>query len=193
MIPRIYLASRSARRRQLLALASIGFEVLDIEVDESPLSGEAPPAYVERLAGAKAAAGWQLVLSERLERRPVLAADTTVVVEGRILGKPDGEEGARDMLRVLAGRRHEVLTAVAVLLDGHLERACSRGIVQFGDVTAAEIEDYVASGEPMDKAGAYAIQGAAQRFIERSEGSFSGIMGLPLYETVQLLRRFGVT
>ena len=189
----IYLASRSARRSQLLALANIEFEVLDIEVDESPHSAEEPDAYVRRVADEKAAAGWMRVASERRIARPVLAADTAVVVSGRILGKPLDAAQARGMLQALSGRDHEVLTAVTVRLDRQAEQFCSRNFVRFAPMAPGEIDGYVASGEPMDKAGAYAIQGAAQRFIERVEGSVSGIMGLPLYETMQLLRRFGVT
>jgi septum formation protein len=124
--------------------------------------------------------------------RPVLAADTTVVVDGRILGKPADAGEARGMLQALSGRGHEVLTSVTALLHGQVEEFCSHNLVQFGPLSETEIDEYVASGEPMDKAGAYAIQGAAQRFIERVEGSVSGIMGLPLYETVRLLRRFGL-
>jgi septum formation protein len=189
----IYLASRSARRRQLLALANVRFDVIDIEIDESPHEGEEAAAYVQRVADEKAAAGWTRVLAEQRAARPVLAADTAVVVEGRILGKPRDAAEARGMLQTLSGKDHEVLTAVSVKLDRREERFCSRSRVRFGLVSDGEIDDYVASGEPMDKAGAYAIQGAAQRFIERVDGSVSGIMGLPLYETLQLLSRFGVT
>ena len=189
----VYLASRSARRRQLLALANIGFEPLDVDVDETPLRGEAPEPYVQRLARDKALAGWHLVLARGMPARPVLGADTTVVAGGQILGKPADAGEARGMLQALSGRRHEVLTAVTVMLHDHVEQLCSRSAVEFGLLSGEEIDEYVACGEPMDKAGAYAVQGAAQRFIERVEGSFSGIMGLPLYETVRLLRRFGVT
>jgi septum formation protein len=186
----IYLASRSPRRRQLLELAGILYEVLDIDIDETPLAGEGPLAYAERVAQDKAAGGWALVLAQARVPRPVLAADTTVAVDGRILGKPSSAESARAMLRALSGRRHEVYTVVVMQRNEQVEQVCSESVVQFGEITLEEIDAYVASGEPMDKAGAYAIQGAAQRFVERVEGSVSGIMGLPLCETLRLLKRF---
>lgn len=190
--PTVYLASRSARRRELLALARIVFDLLDLEIDESPHPGEQARGYVSRMADEKCAAGWAIVAAQGKLRRPVLAADTAVVLDGRILGKPADAADAHAMLRSLAGRRHEVLTAVTVIHEQRMERLCSCSAVQFGSMAEADIRRYVDSGEPMDKAGAYAVQGGAQQFIERVEGSVSGIMGLPLYETLALLGRFGV-
>jgi septum formation protein len=193
----IYLASRSPRRRELLAHIGIRFHLLlfraeggaDPEVDESVQPGEAPREYVVRVARAKAEAGWRRMLERRLPQAPVLAADTTVVLGERILGKAaDGAEAAQ-MLAALSGRRHEVLTAVALRYDTHRDSALSASEVEFRALAPREIEDYVASGEWEDKAGAYAIQGRAARFAAEIRGSHSGIVGLPLYETALLLER----
>jgi len=193
----LYLASRSPRRRELLAQIGVRFHLLlfrarpgqDVEVDETPLAGEAAAVYVERVARIKADAGWRRMLQRNLPRAPVLSADTTVSVDGRILGKPAGREDAAAMLGSLSGREHEVLTAVALKHDDWLESAVSRSEVLFKKLSAAEIADYVESGEADDKAGAYAIQGRAARFIVELRGSYSGVMGLPLYETSQLLEK----
>jgi septum formation protein len=193
----IYLASRSPRRRDLLALAGVPFRLLVAgdpasrrdDVDEFPLPGEPPREYVLRLARAKAAAGWQLLVEQKLPRAPVLAADTTVALGGRILGKPADRAEAAEMLAALADRDHEVLTGVAVRLEAQLETALSVSQVRFGPLSAEDIRGYVASGECDDKAGAYAIQGRAARFVREVHGSPSGIVGLPLYETVELLAR----
>jgi septum formation protein len=193
----IYLASRSPRRRELLAQIGVRFHLLlfrarpgqDVEVDEAPLAGEAAEVYVERVARVKADAGWRRMLQRNLPRAPVLSADTTVSVDGRILGKPAGREDAAAMLGSLSGREHEVLTAVALKNDDWLESVVSRSEVRFKKLSAAEIADYVESGEADDKAGAYAIQGRAARFIVELRGSYSGVMGLPLYETSQLLEK----
>ena len=192
---RVYLASRSPRRRELLAQIRIAFEELPLGehvVDETPHAGELPGAYVERVARAKAEAGWQLVVARRLPRLPVLAADTTVVLAGEILGKPDDNAHARRMLERLSGATHEVLTAVAVAQDTRIATALSASTVEFRELDGAEIRRYVATGEPLDKAGAYAIQGRAAVFARAIRGSYSGIVGLPLYETAGLLREFGV-
>jgi len=186
----IYLASRSPRRRELLALAGIAHAPIDVEIDESPLPAEDPRAYVDRLAAGKAQAGAAAVRRAGRPAGPVLGADTTVVLEGRILGKPADPADAARMLAALSGRRHWVYTAVAVCHRDRLEAIRSESAVDFTTIDAAEIAAYVAGGEPMDKAGAYAIQGAAQRFVLRVEGSVSGIIGLPLVETIGLLRRF---
>lgn len=195
----IYLASRSPRRRELLAQIGVRFHLLlfralapaDPEVDEAALAGEAPRDYVARVARAKAEAGWRRMLRRNLPRAPVLAADTTVALEDRILGKPADRREAAAMLGALSGRRHEVLTAVAVTYDERTELAVSASEVEFRPLTADEIRDYLASGEADDKAGAYAIQGVAARFVREMRGSYSGVMGLPLYETAQLLDRIG--
>lgn len=197
---RIYLASRSPRRRELLKQAGIAFDLLlmradsrrGVDIDEAPLAGEAPVDYVMRIASAKAAAGSRQVAVRRLPVAPVLAADTTVVLAGAIVGKPDNAEHARQMLRRLSGRAHQVLTAIAVARGDHLETALSTSAVEFRELEDGEIRRYVASGEPLDKAGAYAIQGQAAIFVRAISGSYSGIMGLPLYETAELLRRFDI-
>ncbi len=195
----IYLASRSSRRRELLAQIGVRFHLLllrdkpesDPELDEAPLAGETPPLYVERVARAKAAAGWTRLEQRNLPRAAVLAADTTVALGDRILGKPAGRHEAAEMLAALSGRRHEVLSAVAMKHDAQFECALSVSEVEFKPLSAAEIRQYVATGECDDKAGAYAIQGRAAQFVVELRGSFSGVMGLPLYETAQLLERAG--
>jgi septum formation protein len=195
---RIYLASRSSRRRELLKQIGVTFEVLvlrdhpgrNVDVDESQRPGEAPDDYVRRVCRAKADAGWERILQRRLRRFPVLAADTVVCVDEIILGKPPDPAHAAKMLRLLSGREHRVLTAVVVRLDDRLDLAVSESRVRFAEISATDIEAYVATGEPMDKAGAYAIQGRAGAFVTELHGSYSGVMGLPLYETTELLRKF---
>jgi septum formation protein len=187
----IYLASRSPRRQELLAQIGVKFEVMEADVDESVADGESPRAYVERLARAKAEAGWRRVERDNLPRAPVLGADTTVAVDGRILGKPADDREAAEMLAALSGRLHEVLTAVAVKHDSRLESAVSVSEVRFKTLTKEDIARYVATGECEDKAGAYGIQGHAARFVAELRGSFSGVVGLPLYETAQLLDLIG--
>jgi septum formation protein len=191
----IYLASRSPRRRELLTQIGVRFHLLLFreradaaqEVNEDPLPSEAPDAYVERVALAKADAGWKRMLQRNLPHAPVLSADTTVALEGRIFGKPAHREDAAGMLAALSGKTHEVLTAVAVKWHDDVHSALSRSEVRFKDLTEAEIREYLATGEADDKAGAYAIQGRAARFAIELRGSYSGVMGLPLYETARLL------
>jgi septum formation protein len=195
---KIYLASRSPRRRELLKQIGVAFEVLvvrehpgrNVDVDESQQPGESPDDYVRRVCRLKAEAGWERIVQRRLRRFPVLAADTVVCVEEIILGKPPDPAHAVKMLRLLSGREHRVLTAVALKLEDRLELAVSESRVRFAEISQADIEAYVASGEPTDKAGAYGIQGRAGAFITELHGSYSGVMGLPLYETSQLLRTF---
>jgi septum formation protein len=198
----IYLASRSPRRRDLLAQIGVKFEPLlfrggpreDADTDESPHPGEQPDAYVRRVTTAKVQGAWQRIVMRRgLRRMPVLAADTTVCLAGEILAKPVDRADAERMLRLLAGTRHRVLTAVAVTFEQRLEMAVSESHVTFAPLDDARIQAYVGSGEPHDKAGGYGIQGRAGAFVERLEGSYSGVMGLPLYETANLLRLFGIT
>lgn len=197
---KIYLVSRSPRRRELLAQIGVGFELLllrddlarGMDVDESPLPGENPRDYVLRVSHAKAEVGWLRVQQRRLPHFPVLAADTAVVLNGRIMGKPANRDAAMEMLLTLSGKRHEVLTAVAVANAGRIEQKLSASIVQFGKLTNHAVRRYAMTGEPLDKAGAYAIQGHAAAFIEKIEGSYSGVMGLPLYETAELLASFGI-
>ncbi len=193
----IYLASRSPRRRELLSQIGVRYHLLLFrervgehpEVDESPAAGEAPALYVERMARLKADAGWRRMLQRNLPPGPVLAADTTVALEGRIFGKPADRADAEKMLAELSGRRHEVLTAVALKMHDHLELAVSSSEVQLKALSPEDIAQYVASGEGDDKAGAYAIQGRAGRFVVELRGSYSGVMGLPLYETAQLIEK----
>ena len=195
----LYLASRSPRRRELLAQIGVRFHLLlfrsraegEVEVSEDVLPGEAARAYVERLARAKAEAGWKRMLQRNLLRSPVLAADTAVVVDERILGKPADRGQAAAMLAALSGRRHEVLTAVALKNEDWLEVALSVTEVQFRALQPEEIQQYLATGEADDKAGAYAIQGRAAQFIAEIRGSYSGVAGLPLYETAQLIEKLG--
>lgn len=191
----IYLASRSPRRRELLAQIGVRFHLLlfrsrpgeVVDVDESTLGGETAEAYVERMARAKVDAGWQRMMQRNLPRAPVLSADTTVALDGRIFGKPANREHAAEMLGALSGRSHEVLTAVALKSDDWLESVVSRSEVRFATLSPAQIAEYVDSGECDDKAGAYGIQGRAGRFVVELRGSYSGVVGLPLYETGQLL------
>jgi septum formation protein len=195
----IYLASRSPRRRELLGHIGVKFHLLLFrnrpgaapDVDENPQPGEDPREYVMRMARAKAAIGWQRMLERNLPRAPVLAADTTVALDGRIFGKPVDRREAQEMLAALSGKRHEVLTAVALQYDDEIETALSASEVQFRELSPEEIREYVATGESDDKAGAYAIQGRAALFVSEIRGSQSGIVGLPLYETAQLLQRMG--
>lgn len=187
----IYLASQSPRRRELLTQIGIAYRLLDVSVDESPLSPqEAAVDYVRRLALEKAQAGWQQV-RER-DPRPVLGADTAVVLDDCILGKPaDRTEGLAILAR-LSGRTHSVYTGVALCWDDQAVVRVSVSEVTFRALDDAECAAYWASGEPCDKAGAYAVQGRAALFVTRIAGSYSGIVGLPLYETGELLRAAGV-
>jgi len=196
----IYLASNSPRRRDLLRQIGVRFEVLlfraghrsDDDVDETPLAGEDPETYVQRVATTKAAGGIERVLLRGLPRKPVLSADTTLAVDGRIVGKPADTQEAIDILRQLSGRAHQVLTSVAVTDGERTEQALSSSRVRFGALSDEAIRHYVATGEPMDKAGAYGIQGRAGMFVEHIDGSYTGIMGLPLFETARLLAKFDV-
>ena len=196
----IYLASRSPRRRELLAQIGVKYEPLlfregtrqDAETDEAVHPGELPDDYVRRVTRLKAEAAWQRVLMRRgLQRKPVLAADTTVALATQILGKPTDRDDAHRILAMLSGTVHRVLTAVALQYETRFEVVVSESLVTFARLDDARIEAYVKSGEPFDKAGAYAIQGRAGAFVERLEGSYTGVMGLPLYETANLLRMFG--
>ncbi|GAB4359754.1 MAG: nucleoside triphosphate pyrophosphatase [Gammaproteobacteria bacterium] len=184
----IYLASQSPRRRELLRQIGVSFETLAVEVDERPLANEPAEDFVRRLALEKARAGRRQISGEV----PVLGADTAVVVEGAILGKPADRQEALAMLDALSGRTHRVLTGVALVSGTHEAFRMSETAVTFRTLSAREREAYWASGEPADKAGAYALQGLAALFVTRIEGSYSGVVGLPLYETGELLREFGL-
>ena len=196
---RIYLASRSPRRRELLTQMGIAFDTIvfrdglraDSETDETPHSGEEPVAYVERVARAKVEHGLKIVYERKLPLRPVLSADTTLEFNGQIIGKPVDMADAVAILRRLSGQTHRVLTGVAVNHVGRTEFVLSSSEVRFRNLDEDEIRHYVISGEPMDKAGAYGIQGRAGMFVEHLAGSFTGVMGLPVCETGELLKRLG--
>jgi len=187
----LYLASASLRRRELLGQLGLHFERIHADVDESVLAGELARDYVERLARAKADAGWQVVTRCGLPERPLLAADTTVVVDGEIFAKPLDAADARRMLRAYSGRTHQAITAVTVRDASRLELLTSVTDVTFRPLSDDDIERYINIEDVYDKAGAYGIQGKASVFIARIEGSFTGVMGLPLFETAELLSRFG--
>ncbi len=197
---KIYLASKSPRRRELLRQIGVEFELMLLrndaprgpDVSEDVHEGEAALDYVARVTHEKAAFAWNMVLQRRLPQRPVLAADTTVVVDGAILGKPGSRAEAVAMLEQLSGRTHEVLTGIAVYHKQMAKQLIQVSQVRFAALSRASIDAYCATSEPYDKAGAYGIQGSAAVFIEHIEGSHSGIMGLPLFETAQLLREAGL-
>lgn len=197
---KIYLASKSPRRRELLRQIGIDFELLLLrsdgprgaDVTEEVLPGEAPAVYVARVAREKAAYAHSLQFRRHLTPRAVLSADTTVTIDGEILGKPANPNEAKAMLRRLSGRTHQVLTSVAVHHADFTGQVTQVSDVRFCHLSEAAIDAYCATQEPYDKAGGYGIQGLAAQFIEHIEGSHSGIMGLPLFETVQLLRQAGL-
>jgi septum formation protein len=189
---KIYLASRSPRRGELLRQIGVDFDVLPSDVDESVRPDESPEHYVLRLAREKAEVCAQRIVIDGMALMPVLAADTTVCADGEILGKPESDDEAVAMLRTMSDRWHTVHTGIALAFDGRVEIALSSTQVEMAPLTETEIAAYIASGEPRDKAGAYGIQGLAGVFIRRIEGSYSGVMGLPVYETAQLLKKAGI-
>ena len=183
-LPKLWLASSSPRRSQILQMIGWPFEVGAVEVDESLHDDESPRAYVERLAAAKASAAAQVY-----SHRPILAADTTVVVDEHILAKPLDTEDGKRMLRLLQGRWHQVLTGVALITESGTEVDVEMTEVRFAPMSEAEIDWYVSTAEPMDKAGAYAIQGKGSRFIEGIRGDYFNVMGLPVRLLYELIRR----
>jgi septum formation protein len=197
----LYLASQSPRRQQLLGQLGVPIELLlphaegddaeDAEALEQVLPGEAPAAYVQRVTGLKLDAAVARRLRRGLAEAPILCSDTTVALGGQILGKPEDNAHAQRMLAQLSGQSHQVLTAVAVQVGHQRYAALSTSRVTFDAMTPAQISAYVATGEPLGKAGAYGIQGGAAAYVCHLEGSYSGIMGLPMYETAQLLRAAG--
>ncbi|MEJ8822851.1 Maf family protein [Variovorax humicola] len=195
--PFIYLASQSPRRAQLLSQLGVRHELLlaapdeDAEALEAVRGGESPSAYVQRVTDLKLDAAVARHARLGLPPAPILCADTTVALGRTILGKPEDARDAHRMLAMLCGRTHRVLTSVGVQNGRRRVAALSVSRVTFGDVSRKEITDYVASGEPLGKAGAYAVQGRASAFIEHMTGSYSGIMGLPMYETYALLKQAG--
>jgi septum formation protein len=198
--PVLYLASRSPRRQALLAQLDVEFEPLLLreaagrarDVVEETLDAEPPARYVERMARTKAQVGWRRMAERRLAPRPVLGADTEVVLDGDVFGKPHDADDALRMIKRLSGRTHQVVTAVAMCHHEQSEVEVSISRVTMRRLGAAEIERYIASGEPFDKAGGYAVQGRAAAFISRLEGSYTGVVGLPLYETAALLAHAGL-
>lgn len=195
---RIYLASQSPRRRELLKQIGIAFDVLPLrtvsgrlDVVEVPRAGEAAADFAQRMATEKAACGWRAVDLRHLLRFPVLGADTVVELDGDILGKPRDRLDAAAILTRLSGRQHQVHTAVAMHHEGRMELRLSSSRVRLAEIDPATIARYLETGEYLGKAGAYGIQGRAGAFVEYIEGSYSGIMGLPLYETSELLKKFG--
>ena len=197
--PSVYLASKSPRRQELLRQIGVDFTPLLMreaagrprDIVEVPRADEAPLEYVKRLARAKASVGWDVMGRRGLAPKPMLGADTEVVQDGTVLGKPSDAAGAVEMLRRLSGQTHQVSTAVAVRWDKEININVSSSRVSFRALTDDEIERYVATGEPFDKAGAYAIQGRGAAFVSHLEGSYSGVMGLPLFETAELLAKMG--
>jgi septum formation protein len=185
--PKVYLASASPRRKELLTQIGVNFSVLSIAVDESVKSDEIPSDYVERIALAKARAGWDIL---QTDFRPVIGADTAVVLPTQqILGKPESLDQAREFLGQLSGIQHQVLSAVAIVWQQQYWLSLQISDVRFKTLTDTEIDWYLATGEGKDKAGGYAVQGLAAMFIENISGSYSGVMGLPLFETRQLLQQ----
>jgi septum formation protein len=189
----LYLASGSPRRRELLTQIGVPFTAISADIDETPLIDESPAAYVERLARGKAEAGRaKLAVSESGAPICVLGADTAVVLDGQILGKPVDEADAVAMLMALSDREHEVLTAIAVLDGQRCESRVVRSLVRFRSISREEAAAYWASGEPLDKAGGYGIQGLGAVFVAGLNGSYSAVVGLPVCETAELLGHFGI-
>ena len=186
----LHLASRSPRRAELLARLGLDFGVIDLDLPERQGPGEAASEYVRRVAREKAGAGLLEVMT--VPGAAVLGADTEVILDGRVFGKPADAGEAAAMLRALAGRTHEVITAVSLVSAGREAQAVSTSLVRVAPMTEAEIQAYLASGEWEGKAGAYAIQGRFQARVEHLDGSYSGVMGLPLFETSGLLKQFGL-
>ena len=189
----LYLASGSPRRRELLAQIGVPFSTVSAAIDETPLVNEAATAYVERLAREKARAGYKHVTASPAgDAFCVLGADTAVVLDGQILGKPVDEADALAMLMALSGREHEVLTAIALMDATRCETRVVSSAVRFRNISTQEAARYWASGEPLDKAGGYAIQGLGAVFVSGLEGSYSAVVGLPVCETAELLGHFGI-
>jgi septum formation protein len=197
--PSVYLASKSPRRQELLRQLGVEFDELLLreapgrrrDIVEAPRKGELPQEYVKRIARLKASVGWHRMQRRGLAPKPVLGADTEVVLDGAALGKPADAAAASAMLAALSDRSHEVITAVAIRWQTQIAHGLSTSRVTFRAIARDEIERYVATGEPLDKAGGYAIQGKAAAFVQHLEGSYSGVMGLPLFEMAEILARIG--
>ena len=191
-VNQIYLASRSPRRRQLLKQIGVNFEMRPVSIDEMMEKGETPADYVCRMARAKAEQGWLSLMQRKLPLRPLLAADTVVVLRGKIIGKPDSLAHGRKMLSSLSGQTHKVLTAVAVISKDKIQESLSTTTIRFRDISQSEITSYLNGTESHDRAGSYAMQGRAAIFIIKISGSYSGALGLPIFETAQLLEKFNI-
>lgn len=199
--PYIYLASQSPRRRDLLKQIGVRFQILLLrvdqrripDVDESPQANETAADYVQRICRTKALAAWETLLMRNMPHAPVLTADTAIALDDKVIGKPRDKKDAAAILRSLSGRKHQVYTAVAVILHERLELRLSVTEVTFAELGDERIQRYLLANEAHDKAGAYAIQGIAGAFVQRIEGSYSGVVGLPLHETAELLHSFGYT
>jgi septum formation protein len=191
-VNQIYLASHSPRRRQLLKQVGISFEMRPVNIDEMMEKGETPADYVCRMARAKAEQGWLSLMQRKLPLRPLLAADTVVVLRGKIIGKPDSLAHGRKMLSSLSGQTHKVLTAVAVISKDKIQESLSTTTIRFRDISQSEITSYLNGTESHDRAGSYAMQGRAAIFIIKISGSYSGALGLPIFETAQLLEKFNI-
>lgn len=185
---RLYLASQSPRRAELLEQIGVSFQRLSVEVDETPLAGELPADYVSRVACEKSRAGWELIEGRGVIHRPVLGADTAVIFDRQIMGKPLDQADAERMLQTLSGQTHQVMTALCFCYQGQEWTSLSVTEVAFRPISTSEIREYWLSGEPRDKAGAYAIQGLGAVFVESIKGSYSAVVGLPLLEVNQLLK-----
>ena len=186
----VILASASPRRRELLEQVGVRAIVQSVDIDESRRPGEPVKQYVQRLAMEKAERGFSIIKNS--QKLPVVGSDTIVVIDGIVLGKPENRQQAKQMLQQLSGQKHTVLTSVAIVTEDKKVIDTSSSEVLFNKLELQEIEEYVATGEPDDKAGSYAIQGLAAQFVKSLNGSFSGVMGLPLFETVQLLKQCGI-
>ena len=191
MSTKIYLASKSPRRQQLLKQIGIDFTLLNSDIDEIPLANETAIETARRLADEKALAGWNS--PQRIQLLPVLAADTLGLLDGNLLMKPKDKQDAIQMLSQMSSKEHQIITAVSICFNGEIQNIESVSTVRFCTLTAEEIEQYWNTGEPKDKAGSYAIQGQAARFVESITGSYSGIVGLPLQQTWQLLQQFNTS
>ena len=197
---RIYLASRSLRRRELLKQIGVNYKILlmretlsrPADIDETPLPNELPTEYVHRIVHTKAGEGWQRLIQRGLPLFPVLVADTVVTIDGRIFGKPTDVTHAEEMLSALSGRTHHVLTAIALIIEENIQVRLSTTSVRFREISEQEIRACLSDGKFTDMAGAYAIQGISAAFIVEISGSYSGVMGLPLFETSQILEESGI-
>ena len=189
---KFYLASSSPRRRELLSSVGLSFEAISVDVEERYKQDESAAAFVTRMALAKVTRVVELVIADKRNNLPILAADTCVTIDNQILGKPVDVDQAKAMLNLLSGRTHAVLTGIALKSGETVWQDLSRSVVTFSSLSTHEIDAYCASQEPFDKAGAYAIQGLGGAFVKHIEGSYTGVVGLPMYETRRLLAKIGV-